>query len=323
MYITDDTIQEWIQFLTNRQFSENTKYNYKSDLKLFLNRFKIQNWYTIGDTISLEKIRLIDIENRKTYLSKIPTPKTSIYYTIQPTISQQTIQWKIVAVKSFLKFLNLMYECWLDYRKIETKKIKSDYIECLTDPEFQTLFNFIWDYEKYRINALRMQLLCNIGYTSWLRLSEMLNLTIGDIRKKEIRIIWKWDKARRVFFTPSTLEILDRYLIERDKPIPRTWKVEKKSDFVFISHNSWYDYWKPIAKNTVCEIMKKYSDNINLNKRITIHTLRHSYATRLLESWMNIREIQELLWHSDIKTTEWYCHVLRWSLKEKVSEIFR
>ena len=43
MYITDRTIEEWIQFLTNRQFSENTKYNYKSDLKLFLNRFKIQN----------------------------------------------------------------------------------------------------------------------------------------------------------------------------------------------------------------------------------------------------------------------------------------
>ena len=323
MYITDRTIEEWIQFLTNRQFSENTKYNYKSDLKLFLNRFKIQNWYTVGDTISSEKIRLIDIENRKTYLSKIPTPKTSIYYTIQPTISQQTIQWKIVAVKSFLKFLNLMYECWLDYRKIETKKIKSDYIECLTDPEFQTLFNFIWDYEKYRINALRMQLLCNIGYKSWLRLSEMLGLTVGDIKKKEIRIIGKGNKARRVFFTPSTLWLLDEYMIERDKPIPRTWKVEKKSDFVFISHNSWYDYWNVIKKNTACEIMKKYSDNLHLGKRITIHTLRHSYATRLLENGFNIREIQELLWHSDIKTTENYCHVLRWSLKEKVWEIFK
>jgi integrase/recombinase XerD len=68
--------------------------------------------------------------------------------------------------------------------------------------------------------------------------------------------------------------------------------------------------------------MKKYSDNINLNKRITVHTLRHSYATRLIENWMNIREIQELLGHSDIKTTENYCHVLRWSLKEKVWRIF-
>jgi integrase/recombinase XerD len=323
MYITEQTITEWQEFLTNRQYSENTKNNYKSDLKSFLKWLLIQNWYTVGDTISSEKIRLIDIEKRKTYLSKIPTPKTSIYYTVRPTISQQTIQTKINAVRSFMKFLNFMYDQWLEYRKIETKKIKSDYIECLTEKEFQIFFNFIGDYEKYKINALRMQLLCNIGYTSWLRLSEMLNLTIKDIKKKEIRIIGKWDKARRVFFTPSTIWLLEDYLIERDKPIPWTWIKEKKSDFTFISHNSWYDYWKPIAKNTVCEIMKKYSDNINLNKRITVHSLRHSYATRLLESWMNIREIQELLWHKDIQTTENYCHVLRWSLKEKVSEIFR
>lgn len=150
----------------------------------------------------------------------------------------------------------------------------------------------------------------------------MLGLTVGDIKKKEIRIIGKGNKARRVFFTPSTLWLLDDYMIERDKPIPRTWKVEKKSDFVFISHNSWYDYWNVIKKNTACEIMKKYSDNLHLGKRITIHTLRHSYATRLLESGFNIREIQELLGHSDIKTTENYCHVLRSSLKDKLNQIF-
>ena len=76
----------------------------------------------------------------------------------------------------------------IDYRKIETKRIKSDYIECLTESEFQIFFNFIGEYEKYKINSLRMQLLVNIGYTSGLRLSEMLNLKIEDIRKKEIRI---------------------------------------------------------------------------------------------------------------------------------------
>ena len=320
MLITNERLFEWKERMLNKEFSINTIQNYETDVKLFLNYLRLEKQ---GGIVDINEITLEKIEKRKTYLRELPTPKNSIYYTIKPTLSQSTIQSKLTAVKSLIKYINLFYNEWLDYKKIETKRIKSDYIEYITDNEFLMLKNYIGDYEKYKINALRSQLLCNIGYTSWLRLSEMLNLTIGDIRKKEIRIIWKWDKARRVFFTPSTLEILDRYLIERDKPIPRTWKVEKKSDFTFISHNSWYDYWKPIAKNTVCEIMKKYSDNINLNKRITVHTLRHSYATRLLESWMNIREIQELLWHSDIKTTEWYCHVLRWSLKEKVSEIFK
>jgi hypothetical protein len=61
----------------------------------------------------------------------------------RPTLSPSTIQGKIISIKSFLKFLNNFYDCGLDYRKIETKKIKSDYIECLTENEFQTFFNYI------------------------------------------------------------------------------------------------------------------------------------------------------------------------------------
>ena len=167
-----------------------------------------------------------------------------------------------------------------------------------------------------------MQLLCNIGYTSWLRLSEALNLTIKEVKSGETRITWKGNKTRRVFFTASTENLLENYLMEREKPIPRTWIKEKKSDFVFISHNSGYDYGNPIKKNTACEIIKKYSDLLNIWKRITMHSLRHSYATKLLESWMNIREIQELLGHCDIQTTENYCHVLKSNLKNKVKAVF-
>lgn len=306
-------------YLKNRDYSENTLQNYKSDLKLFSKWYMLENRV---NSIEIDKIWLIDIEKRKTYLSWIKTPKTSIYYMVRTTISPSTIQSKITAIKSFLKFTNLIYNRGLDYHKIESKKIKSDYIEYLTDQEYKQLFDFIWTYEKYKINALRSQLLVNIWYTSWLRLSEMLSLTINDIQKREIRITWKGNKTRRVFFTNSTLDILENYLIERENPIPRTWLIENKSDFAFISHNSWYDYWNVIKKNTCCEIMKKYSDNLDIWKRITIHSLRHSYATRLLENWMNIREIQELLWHSDIKTTENYIHVLKSNLKEKVWKIF-
>jgi site-specific recombinase XerD len=116
--------------------------------------------------------------------------------------------------------------------------------------------------------------------------------------------------------------LLENYLEEREKPIPRTWKKEDYSDFVFISHNSGYDYWKPIKKNTVCEKIKKYSDSLDIWKRITVHSLRHSYATRLLESWLNVREIQELMGHKYIQTTEWYIHLLKWNLQKKVNQIF-
>ena len=319
MYITQKIIHERIEYLQNRDYSQNTIQNYTTDIKLFLNFIKLEKSdFEILDSDITLKI----IENRKTYLRNTPTPKTSMYYNVKPTLSQATIQSKITAIKSFTKFLNLIYNTWLDYKKIESKKIKSDYIEIISENEFNQLFNFIWDYEKYKINSLRFQLLINIWYKSWLRLSEMLGLTVPEIKKREVRIIWKGNKPRWVFFTNSTINLLNLYVEERLKPIPRTWKVENNSDFVFISHNSWYDFWNVVKKQTLCEIMKKYSDLLDIWKRITIHTLRHSYATRLLESWFNIREIQELLWHHDIQTTENYCHVLRSSLSRKVNQIF-
>ena len=319
MKITNKLLLERLQHLENNQYSENTIENYFTDVKLFLEYLKNKNTIL---TVSSDDLTLIEIENRKTTLSKTLTPKNSIYYTIRPTISQSTIQSKLTAIKSLLKYLNYYYDEWLDFRKIEIKKCKSDYIECLTDEERKTFYNYIWTYEKYRINSLRMQLLCNIAYTSWLRLSEILSLKIEDIKKSETRITWKWNKTRRVFFTNSSQELLENYLEERSKPTPRTWKTIIQSDFIFTSLNIWKYSWEPMKKNTVCERIKKYSDSLDIGKRITIHSLRHSYATKLLESGLNIREIQELLWHCDIQTTEWYCHVLKSSLKKKVSLVF-
>lgn len=319
MKITNKLLLERLQHLENNQYAENTITNYLTDVKLFIEFMK--NDLSV-DTITTDDITMITIDRWKTILSETLTPKTSIYYMKRPTISLQTIQSKLTAIKSLLRYLNNYYDTGLNYRRIELKKIKSDYIECLTDDEWRIFFNFIWRYEKYKINALRNQLLVNIGYTSWLRLSEILSLTIDQVMRWETRITGKWNKTRWVFFTKSTEELLDEYLEERGKPIPRTGITEKQSDFVFISHNSWYDYGKPIKKNTVCEIIKKYSDTLDLWKRITMHSLRHSYATKLLENWMNIREIQELLGHCDIQTTENYCHVLKSGLKNKVMQVF-
>ena len=319
MKITNKLLLERLQHLENNQYSENTIENYFTDVKLFLEYLKNKNKNL---TVSSDDLTLIEIENRKTTLSKTLTPKNSIYYTIRPTISQSTIQSKLTAIKSLLKYLNYYYDEWLDFRKIEIKKCKSDYIECLTDEERDIFYNYIWTYEKYKINSLRMQLLCNIAYTSWLRLSEILSLKIDEIRKSETRITWKWKKTRWVFFTNSSQELLENYLEERSKPTPRTWKTVIQSDFIFTSLNIWKYSWEPMKKNTVCERIKKYSDSLAIWKRITIHSLRHSYATKLLESGLNIREIQELLWHCDIQTTEWYCHVLKSSLRKKVSLVF-
>ena len=317
MEITNNLLLEWRQWLWNRQYSQNTIDNYFSDVKLFAKWLLLNDYMADSNSISLRSL-----EQWRTYLSEIKTPRTSIYYSVRATLSPSTIQTKITAIKSLLRYLNLMYNDGLDYKKIEQKRIKAPKVTVLSENEFKTLFESINIYEKYKINALRSQLLVNLGYTSWMRLSEMLNLRIEDIYDRKKMITGKWNKDRWVFFADSVLRLLDEYVIERKKPIPRTGITEKWSDFVFISHNSGYDFWNPIRKETVCWIMKKYSDKLDLGKRITCHTLRHSYATRLLENWFNIREIQELLWHSDVKTTEGYCHVLLPNLEKKVKTLF-
>lgn len=289
------------------------------DVNLFIKYMRLKSWLAFIDT---SEITLKSIEGRKTYLSNVKTPRTSIYFQKRPTLSASTIQSKITALKSLVKFLNLLYNECIDYKLIEQKKIKAPTVTVLTDTEYKSLFDWIDVREKYKVNALRSKLLVQMWYTSWMRLSEMLKLKIKDVLYGSCQITWKWNKDRRVFFAGSVKNLLNEYIEVREEKIPRTWKVEKHSDNVFISHNSWYDFGNTLSKNTVCDIMKRYSDNLNIWKRITCHSLRHTYATKLLESWLNIREIQELLGHSDIQTTERYCHVLKSDLQTKVSTIF-
>lgn len=108
MIIDQNIFQQWIQFLRNRNYSENTIDNYKSDFKLFLNYIRLQK---SDYTITENDITMEIIERWRTYLSELKTPKTSIYYKVKTTISPSTIQSKLTALKSFLKFINLIYSC--------------------------------------------------------------------------------------------------------------------------------------------------------------------------------------------------------------------
>ena len=89
MIIDNNIIHQWIQFLLNRDFSENTIQNYRSDFRVFINYIRLEK---ADYTITEDDINLKMIEGYRTYLSGLKTPKTSIYYHIKPTISPSTIQ---------------------------------------------------------------------------------------------------------------------------------------------------------------------------------------------------------------------------------------
>ena len=133
-------------------------------------------------------------------------------------------------------------------------------------------------------------------YSSGLRISELLNLKINDIDSKRMLIHIKGSKGRKdrlVILSEVALKMLRKYYIEYK---PMDWLFEGASGGQY-STTSCRAIWKRAVSST------------GIKKHVTLHTLRHSFATHLLENGTDIRYIQSLLGHSSSRTTEIYTHV--------------
>jgi site-specific recombinase XerD len=114
----------------------------------------------------------------------------------------------------------------------------------------------------------------------------------------QFSVVWKWSKLRSIFITKKAFEKLRNYLSLRDDDHPAL--------FINISLNN---YWSHLTRNSVEEIVKNYAKLAWIDKRVTPHTLRHSFATSLIKKWADIRAVQTLLGHASITTTQIYTHV--------------
>jgi len=117
--------------------------------------------------------------------------------------------------------------------------------------------------------------------------------------------MWKGSKIRAIFMTSKARDALVDYLKIRSD----------SSDYLFISL-SWNSRWKHLSRNSIETIVRKYKDIAWIKKKVTPHTLRHSFATSLLRKWADIRAVQQLLGHASITTTQIYTHVDDRYLKE-------
>lgn len=314
MKITTDLVGEFCLFYENREKAVSTIQHHRHNLFELMEWAKTQ-WYS---ELNVEDITLWFIEQYHAYIRTLPCTKTSRYHGVHKKLSSSTILWKIQAIKMFLKFTHRIYNIG-DWRaRIESPRCVKPEIECLDDKEIKDLLEYISRIEVYDINRYRSLLLVLVPFTSWLRLSELLNLTYEDISHPERVIRWKWAKDRIVFFNNCIRDLAEKYKIYREQIIPRNWIVLPESDYLFISHND----WRKCSKQTVCTLFKKYREWMHLKKHLTCHTLRHSYATHLLEQGIDLRTIQELLGHSDITTTQIYTHVSNIRLKTEWAKVF-
>lgn len=152
------------------------------------------------------------------------------------------------------------------------------------------------------------KLLISLSYSAWLRVSDITNLKVWDINLELLTIhikTSKWQKDRITIFSEKLKKDLWKIILFKDK-----------NDYLIESERG-----GKITERTVQIIFKNSLRKAWIKKEATFHSLRHSFATHLLENWTDIRYIQELLGHSSIKTTQIYTKVINPNLKNIISPL--
>jgi integrase/recombinase XerD len=222
-------------------------------------------------------------------------------------ISAKTLAREVVAIRQFYKFLR--DEKRLDSNpteKIETPEVARTIPDYLTQAEIDELFHIIKDDNLYE---LRDKCIFELLYSSGLRISEACNLKIGDVDMENMTITveGKGGRQRLVPFGEKSLDILKKYMLESRPEILK----KRACDFVFVSKKGSY-----INRKSVWRLLNHYIKRTKIKKKVTPHTLRHSFATHLLENHADLKSVQELLGHIDISTTQIYTHMANKTLKE-------
>ncbi|MDD3006442.1 MAG: tyrosine-type recombinase/integrase [Candidatus Pacebacteria bacterium] len=215
-----------------------------------------------------------------------------------------TQDYYIIAIRGFLKFLAKRDIETLSSEKIELGKVKDRQVEFLEIDEVERLLQAA---HGGKSENLRDTAILEILFSTGLRVSELVNLDIDKVNLKtgEFSVRGKGDKLRMVFLSTSAKIALNDYLLRRKDLSPA----------LFVSLKETGDPSR-LSARTMERIVKKYAVAAGIVKKITPHTLRHSFATDLLRNGADLRSVQEMLGHSSITTTQIYTHVTDKHLKE-------
>jgi integrase/recombinase XerD len=281
-------LDEFLNYLSvERGLSRNTISAYRSDLFSFIN-------YLEGNGVTgIEKIKRDDITEHLLHLK-------------DKGLSGNSVSRALVAIKMFYKFL------------AQERFIKNDVAGILDSPKLiRPLPNVLNIAEVTKLlqapdvrswMGIRDKAALELMYATGMRVSEMVELLTGTLNLDVgfIKCKGKGDKERMVPVGTEARNAISRY-IEKVRPS----LLKSKND----SHLFLTRLGKKISRQSFWKMMKKYAKIAKIKKDIMPHTLRHSFATHLLERGADLRVVQELLGHSDIATTQIYTHIDKGRLK--------
>jgi len=282
-------IKRFKKFLqVEKGLSQNSIYSYTYDLKKF------------SEFLSLKNKDILDAtqEDIQQFLKHEKNDKKN---------STRTLARSLAAIRQFYNFISYNVDTSIKdpTEKIETPHLEKSLPDFLTVNELDKLFNLISEEDSYE---LRDKTIFELLYSSGLRISEAVDLHNKDVDFENmfVTVIGKGNKQRMVPIGEEAARLLKKYKRESRPSIIGS----RESEYLFVSKKG-----SQLNRKSVWRLLKSYVTRTEIKKNITPHTLRHSFATHLIENGADIRSVQELLGHMDISTTQIYTHMAKKQLQ--------
>ncbi|WP_409297967.1 site-specific tyrosine recombinase XerD [Peribacillus sp. SCS-26] len=285
-----DQIKDFLHFLTvEKGLSKNTTVSYERDLKSYMKY--LVNVEQIGDWNDCQRANIVH------FLSFLKGQGKS----------SKTLARHVASIRSFHQFLLREKVSGHDPSvHIESPQLERSLPKVLSMEEVEALL------EAPETNSplgLRDKAMLEVLYATGMRVSELISLELTDVHTDMgfVRCVGKGSKERIIPIGQAALSAIEDYLNKGRDVLMK----KNRNDFLFLNHHgnrlTRQGYWK---------ILKKLAEEARIEKELTPHTLRHSFATHLLMNGADLRAVQEMLGHADISTTQIYTHVTNVRLKE-------
>ena len=225
-------------------------------------------------------------------------------------MGKTTINYHLIALRSFLKFCAKRNITAMTADKIELARTRRKQVTFLNEEELERLFTAP-DLET--LQGLRDRALLELLFSSGLRVSELVNLDRDhvNLKRREFMVRGKGQKDRPIFISEAAANWVQRYLDARQdtvRPLFLRYSGNKKIDMSGNFHR--------LTARSVQRLVARHALLAGITKHVSPHTLRHSFATDLLMNGADLRSVQAMLGHSNISTTQIYTHVTDPHLKE-------
>ncbi|MCA1030608.1 site-specific tyrosine recombinase XerD [Bacillus timonensis] len=286
----EDHLRDFIHYLVvERRMADNTVISYERDLKKYVQYI-----------VKVERVESFQQVTRGHIIQFLKELKES-------GKSSKTIARQIASIRSFHQFMLREQIVQQDPTvHIETPQAEKTLPKVLNLQEVEALLSVP---KTNTPLGMRDKAMLELLYATGIRVSELINLNLVDVHLSMgfIRCIGKGNKERIVPLGRIATEAIKQY-IETSRP---QLIKKKRPEALFVNHHG-----NQMSRQGFWKNLKRMALEANIKKELTPHTLRHSFATHLLENGADIRAVQEMLGHADISTTQIYTHVTKARLKD-------